>query len=210
LDGDELADWNQRVQIVDDMADCRRLHHISEGLEQGRLVRFEMVEIKTKGFKSDHIKDGLPNMGLDFNVAILSVSLSQNTNQLLCLGLDSRKESLEAWSRERLADGLTTDLVKLTFDERKSITNDFMCELASEGGLDEEGTLGLEDLLVCVHGVDEESLTVGEVQISDKRGFRMVSRPLAEEFREPRDLKELRGLAKEEGVVGRAGQMSER
>ena len=210
LDGDELADWNQRVEIVDDMADCRRLHHISEGLKQGRLVRFEMVQIKAKGFKSNDIKDGLPNMGLDFDVAILSMSLSQNANQLLGLGLDSREEGLEAWSREGLTDGLAADLVKLTFDERKSITNDFMCELASKGGLYEEGGFGLEDLLVCVHGVDEESLTVGEVQISDKRCFRMVSRPLAEEFREPRDLKELRGLAKEEGVVGRTGQMSKR
>lgn len=100
--------------------------------------------------------------------------------------------------------------MKIAFDERESITDDLVCKLSGEGGLYEEGALGLENLLVCSDGVDEESLAVGKVQVSDKGRTWMVSGPLAEELRKPRDLKELCGLAEEEGIVGWSREMSQR
>lgn len=57
-----------------------------------------MVEIKAKCFEANDIKNCLPNVGLDFDVTILIMTLRQNPHQLLRLALDGRVEFPEARS----------------------------------------------------------------------------------------------------------------
>jgi hypothetical protein len=87
--------------------------------------------------------------------------------------------------------------MELALNEGQSVTNNLMGELSCKSGLSKIGTLRLEHLLVCLDTVYEESLTVPKIEISNQGRFGKLAGPLAKEFRKPRDLKKLCGLAKE-------------
>lgn len=98
-------------------------------------------------------------------------------------------------------DGCSTDLVKLAFNEGKSIADEFMRELLRKGRLHKVRALRLKDLLICLDTVYKQCLTVGKVQVSNNGCIGKLARPLAKEFRKPRHPKELCSLSKKEGIV---------
>lgn len=99
------------------------------------------------------------------------------------------------------ADGCSTGLVKLAFNKGKSIADEFMRELLRKGRLHKVRALRLKDLPVCLDAVYKQCLVVGKVQVSNNGRIGEFARPLAKEFRKPRNLKELCSLSEKEGIV---------
>lgn len=107
-DRNELSNRGKRVQIVDNMANHRWLHHFGKCFKERRLVGSKMVKIKSKRFESNHVKDRFPNVGLNyqpyqfcheikgevltFNIAVLTALFCEDIDQLFSLCLNSRKE----------------------------------------------------------------------------------------------------------------------
>lgn len=89
----------------------------------------------------------------------------------------------------------------MALNKRQSITNKLKRKTTGKTRLDEEGTLGLQDLLVRRDAVDNERLRVGKVEVADEGRVGELAGPFAEELGEPGNFEELGGLAEEEGIV---------